>query len=68
MEILRPYGGQQLSSEIQACPSGDLLRDKLYGDLAALRRTAAFVRDTGVPVFDPLRDKLYGMETVRSYG
>ena len=80
METSRPYGGQQLSSELQAFPSSDRqrknerinerkkvnyvhdvitqkawpedtpLRDKLYGDLAALQRTAAFVRATGVPV------------------
>ena len=31
-------------------PEGEALRERLYGDLAAQKRTAAFVRQTGVPV------------------
>ena len=53
-----PMIGQHL---LQDCPLHDVtrqeawpedtpLRDKLYGDIAALRRTAAFTRATGVPV------------------
>ena len=34
----------------EAWPVDTPLRDKLYGDLAALRRTAAFIRATDVPV------------------
>ena len=31
-------------------PEPTLLRDMLYGDLEELRRTAAFVRATGIPI------------------
>ena len=31
-------------------PEGRPLREKLYGDLAELKRTAAFVRATGVDI------------------
>ena len=34
----------------EAWPEDSPLRDKLYGDHAVLRRTAAFIRTIGVPV------------------
>ena len=58
-----PCGTAPMTTEhlLQECPLQDgprratwpqpaPLRDKLYGDLEALRRTATFVRATGVPI------------------
>ena len=35
---------------LQDCPLQDIPREKLYGDLATLKKTASFVRATGVDI------------------
>ena len=39
-----------LHGHISDWPDPTLLRDKLYGNLGELRRTAAFVRATGISI------------------
>ena len=47
---IKPFQPSLNISRLAAWPDETPLREKLYGDLAALRKTASFVRAPGVDV------------------
>ena len=49
-------------------PEPTLLRDKLYGNLEELRRTAAFLRVTGISLYDDDEEEVLTLKAHHTFG